>query len=667
MCGIVGFLDCSRDQGGEQQPHEWEHIVTRMAATMHHRGPDDAGAWVDVERGIALGHRRLSIVDLSPEGHQPMVSANGRFVVVFNGEIYNFRALRQMLETEGVAFRGHSDTEVLLAAICRWGVEQALSRFVGMFSFALWDKQDRVLTLARDRIGEKPLYYGWMGDTFLFGSELKALRVHPSWRGTMNRDVLALYIRLSYIPSPYTIYEHIKKLPPATVLHLPLDRCQREGRSFEPQPTPYWSLQRVVETGLSLPFRGTDEEAIERLHALLRESVAQQMIADVPLGAFLSGGIDSSTTVALMQEQSEQPVKTFTIGFHEDSYNEAHYANEVARRLGTDHTELYVTAEEAMAVVPRLPTLYDEPFADNSQIPTFLVSELTRRHVTVSLSGDAADELFGGYGRYQEISSWWRGIGWMPQAVRQLIARGITSLPVDWLNRGFGWLAPLVGGYGRMASVGDRLRKGANLLTSSRLDDLYYGVFLQWNDPSEAVRGSRPLQTFFEQGRTEGWPRFGDPIHLMMYVDAHTYLPDDILVKVDRASMGVSLESRVPLLDHRIVEFAWTLPLRFKVRHRQGKWLLRQILHQYLPPDLFERKKTGFGMPIGQWLRDPLREWAESLLDERRLRDEGFLQPDAIRTVWQEHCDGVRNWKYRLWTVLMFQAWLEEQQRGIEQ
>ena len=680
MCGVVGFIGDTRDA---------KAVVSAMAERLHHRGPDDGGVWVDGPTGVALGHRRLSILDLSPEGHQPMVSVSGRYVIAFNGEIYNFRELRAEIEKssysphpgplpegegtkgqayskgEGMQWRGHSDTEVMLAGFECWGVEAALKKFVGMFAFALWDREERRLYLGRDRLGEKPLYYGWMGKTLLFASELKALRVHPAWRGEINRDAMAAYMRHNYIPAPYSIYQGIHKLQPGCFLSIAEKDAGNAG-GFSPEasengswaPRPYWSAKTVAESGVRDLLRMTDDEAVDRLDVLLRGAVAQQMVADVPLGAFLSGGIDSTTVVALMQAQSTRPVKTFTIGFNEAGFNEAEHAKAVARHLGTEHTELYVSPEEAMAVIPKLPVLYDEPFADSSQIPTFLVAQLARRHVTVALSGDGGDELFGGYNRYFWGRNLWRRFGWMPRGARRMAAAGMTMMsPGSW-DRVFAGLGPLLPSALRQAQAGDKLHKLAKILSVRDPEEMYLGLVSHWPDPEQVVKQAREPRTVL--GAAEGRAALRDFTQSMMYLDTVTYLPDDILVKVDRAAMGVSLETRVPLLDHRLVEFAWRVPLTMKIRDGQGKWLLRQVLHRYVPQALVERPKMGFGVPIDSWLRGPLRDWAESLLDEGRLKREGFFEPAPIRKLWREHLSGARNWQYHLWDVLMFQAWMDE-------
>lgn len=650
MCGIAGFF--SRRNASDN----WREYLTLMTAVMSHRGPDTDGHWIDYEVGIAFGHRRLSIIDLSPEGHQPMSSASGRYQICFNGEIYNFGELRKNLEESSHRFRGHSDTEVMLAAFEQWGVEASVKRFVGMFAFALWDRREHVLYLVRDRLGEKPLYYGWIGDTFLFGSELKALRAHPAWQGEINRDAIALLMRHNYIPAPYSIYKGVFKLLPGTIL---TQKVASLAEGSSPKPVPYWSAKQVVEDGIAHPFTGSDREAIDELEALLRQSVRQQMVADVPLGAFLSGGIDSSTVVALMQAQSGRPVKTFTIGFDEEEYNEARHAKAVAKYLGTDHAELYLTSEEAMSVIPNLASIYDEPFSDSSQIPTVLVSQLARQHVTVSLSGDAGDELFCGYSRYQMGRDLWHKINYLPTLPRRGIVKAIRGVSPGVWNGMLWWASPLMDRYGRPGLIGDKMHKLAEVLDVSSPDIMYRRLVSHWKETGSLVPNSVELPTALT--RTEDTISISDFSQRMMFADMTSYLPDDILVKVDRASMATSLESRVPFLDHRIVEFAWKVPMSMKVRGDQGKWLLKQVLYKYMPKDLIERPKMGFGVPIANWLRGPLRDWAEALLDERRLCEEGFLNPTPIRRKWAEHLVGTHNWHYLLWDVLMFQAWLEGQ------
>ncbi len=633
-----------------------------MIASIRYRGPDDSGVWSDERIGIGVGHTRLSILDLSSEGHQPMVSAGGRYVISYNGEVFNFAELRTELEHAGAKFRGHSDTEVMLAAFEEWGIEKAVQRFVGMFAFALWDRKQRTLSLVRDRIGIKPLYFGWAGKTFLFGSELKAFRAYKDFHPEIDRGAVTSFMRAGYVPAPLSIYKHLYKLSAGCLLSVGEKQLEaHDGFSPDPdasdatwKPVRYWSAKEIAEAGCTAPFKGTDMEAIESLDGLLRHAVGLRMVADVPLGAFLSGGIDSSLVVALMQAQSTRPIRTFTIGFHEAEYNEAVHAKKVAEHLGTDHTELYVTPEQAQAVIPRIPTMFDEPFADSSQIPTFLVSELARRHVTVALSGDGGDELFAGYHRYFWGRRLWRHLDRVPESIRRGLAKGITAVsPGTWtsLFERCGRLLPAV------ANPGDKLHKLSALLAVKDPDAMYLGMISLWKNPAElVVQGVEPRTLITNRAN---WAALHDFTKRMMYLDLVTYLPDDLLVKVDRASMAISLEARVPLLDHRVVEFAWKLPLTLKIRQEgEGKWVLRRLLDRYVPKELIERPKMGFGVPLDSWLRGPLREWAEDLLDEQRLRREGYFHPVPIREKWREHLSGQRNWQYLLWNALMFQAWL---------
>lgn len=655
MCGLAGIFGGHATDG--------EHVVRRMADAIITRGPDDAGDWSDREAGIFLSHRRLSIVDLSPAGHQPMVSACGRYVIAFNGEIYNHVALRAEVETPSgsssdaaaASWRGHSDTEVLLAVVARWGLLAALRRAVGMFALALWDRQTRVLHLARDRVGEKPLFYSRVGGFLRFASELKALHADPEWRPQIDRNALALYMRYAYVPSPHTIYCETCKVQPGTILSF------RAGVDT-PDLETYWSAWGVATNEGIGQARGVDAfpaddlgRAADALEAVLGEAIRLQMVADVPLGAFLSGGIDSSTIVALMQARSARPVRTFTIGFDEDGYDEAVHAKAVARHLGTEHTELYVSAGEALSVVDRLPQIFDEPFGDSSQIPTFLVAQMARQHVTVSLSGDAGDELFGGYNRYFMARDIWDRVGGWPSGIRSALAAVLKGVTPERWNRLIGATSFLLPPGHRYANPGDKLHKLAGMLDAKSMHEVYRRLVSQWGETGRLVPDSREPPGPLCDDRP--WRELGDPTHAMMYLDLLTYLPDDILVKVDRAAMAVGLETRVPLLDHRVIEFAWRLPLSLKVRGGIGKLLLREVLNRHVPRELVERPKMGFGIPLDAWLRGPLRVWAESLLDESRLRAQGFLDPATVRRKWTEHLSGRRNWQYALWNVLMFQAW----------
>ncbi|MFH1023937.1 MAG: asparagine synthase (glutamine-hydrolyzing) [Planctomycetota bacterium] len=648
VCGIAGFID-----GRKVSPPEGlRALAAAMAETLRHRGPDDGDAWADSETGVALGHRRLSIIDLSPFGRQPMTSASGRFVIVFNGEVFNFRALRKDLEAAGARFRGNSDTEVMLGAIEAWGLDTAVTRFVGMFAFALWDREERTLSLVRDRLGIKPLYYADAGGVFLFGSELKALRAHASFPGEIDRSALALFMRHNYIPSPYTIYRGVRKLPAGAMLAV----RAREG-AFEIREKRYWTLRAAAEAGIARPFTGTDREAADELERLLRESVRLRLESDVPLGCFLSGGIDSSTVAALMRAGTGGAVRTFTVGFAESAYSEAAQAREVAQHLGADHTEIIVTPREAMDVIPRLPRMYDEPFADSSQIPTALISAMARRHVTVCLSGDGGDECFGGYERYRWARTLWRSVGWLPAPVRRGISRVIRGpSPAAW-DRIYSAAEPGLPRVIRRRLFGDKLHKLAGLLGAGSPDDVYFRLLSHWKRPADVVIGGVEPPTVVTD--RAAWPSLPDFPRRMMYLDGAAYLPDDILVKVDRASMAAGLETRVPFLDHRVVEFAWRLPPDMKIRRGRAKWILREVLYRHVPRKLVDRPKMGFGVPLAEWLRGPLRGWAEGLIGEERLRREGFFHPDPIRRLWADHLSGRRNGHYLLWDVLMFQAWLE--------
>lgn len=672
MCGVAGFISRSRMVSNDA-------VGIRMASSIIHRGPDDGGSWIDPQFRLCLAHRRLSIVDLSPAGHQPMHSPASRFVMVFNGEIYNHLSMREQLQNEGIAinWRGHSDTETLLAGFEYWGIIPTLQRTVGMFAIALWDVENKKLHLIRDRLGEKPLYYGWVGAgdeaAFVFGSELKALRSYPSFSNRVSRSALADYLQFMYVPAPQSIYEDIYKLEPGCIFSVGIDFPKPPSKALRPNSSytgvtveRWWSLAKVIESG-SKNYITDDAEALYELESRLKDSVSLQSLADVPVGAFLSGGIDSSTIIGLMQSQSTSSVKTFTIGFEEAGFDESPYAKAVANYLGTDHTELFVTAPEAMLVIPHLATIYDEPFADASQIPTHLVSRAARQHVTVALSGDAGDELFGGYNRYLWGPRIWDRLKWMPYPARQLFGSLIATLPAplwDKLGQSFSSLMPNMQ---NVPLLGDKAHKLAARLKRVRdNDDLYWSLVSEWQNPGQIVLGLDPLDPGllgrFERLNEISFPSTGvdDNQLRMMYLDSMSYLPDDILCKVDRAAMATSLETRVPFLDHRVVEIAWRLPLEMKIRNHQGKWALRKILDQYVPRKLIDRPKAGFGIPVGQWLRGPLQSWAEDLLSEELLQKQGYLNPLPIRKKWKEHLSGARDHTASLWTVLMFQSWLEK-------
>lgn len=622
-----------------------------MARTLVHRGPDGEGTWASPGGHVALGFRRLAILDLGPGGHQPMVSEDQRLALVFNGEIYNYLSLRAELEARGCSFRGTSDTEVLLHAFREWGVEATVPKLLGMFAIALWDDRDRLLYLVRDRLGKKPLYYGWQQGAFLFGSELKALRAHPAFHAEIDRTALARYLRFSCVPGPASIYEGILKLQPASWLCI---RADMPG--IHPPPHRYWDAAEVARKGQQDPLRLSDQEATRELEVLLSDAVRRRLVADVPVGAFLSGGIDSSTVVALMQASGTHP-RTFTVGFSAGEYDESHYAAAVARHLGCEHTELQVTPTEARAVIPGLPALYDEPFADSSQIPTFLVSQLARRQVVVALSGDGGDEVFGGYHRYVSGTSLWSALERIPRPLRASLSRLLASLPPrawDGLGRAVDRAFPSLA---QGLLTGNRVQKLASVLDAVDIDALYLRLVSTWADPqAPLISGNIPPQA--RSGMLD--PSFlSSPAHRMMLADLVGYLPDDILVKLDRASMGAGLEARAPLLDHRVVEFAWRLPHEMKIRGKVGKWLLRQVLQRYVPRAMVERPKQGFGVPIDEWLRGPLREWAEDLLSERVLKRGGFFSPSVVRDALREHLSGTKNRQHELWAVLMFQAWME--------
>lgn len=659
MCGLTGFVDPR-----VLAPAQAARLVENMAERLAHRGPDGSGVWT--EGAVALGHRRLSILELGPAGDQPMLSSCERFVLVFNGEIYNHLELRGELARAGAThnWRGRSDTETLLAAIVHWGLEATLKRCYGMFALALWDRREGTLQLARDRMGEKPLYWGWAGKAFLFGSELKALTAHPDFDRTTCRGAVAQYLRFGYVPAPRSIYKTIFKLEPGTLLTLrgdpPALVPEAPLRPGEQHGTigirHYWSLAEALESGGNNRI-DNEAEALEALEETLMRAVKRQMISDVPLGAFLSGGIDSSTIVALMQAQSTRPVRTFTVGFEETAFNEAPFAAEVARHLGTDHSELRVTSEDARATIPDLPTMYDEPFGDSSQVPTHLICRAARARATVALSGDGGDELFGGYNRYFWGPRVWRQLSWMPFKVRRALGAGIGALPQAFWT-GAEWSSRRLGGP-RLTQIGETIAICLRDIRHS--DDIYRSVVSHWHQPEDLV-----LDEYREPPSAidAAIPAFNGADCVgtaMMVQDMRIYLPGDILCKLDRAAMHIGLETRAPFLDNDVLALAPRLPSSMRFRDNKGKWALRQVLYQYVPRELIERPKTGFSIPVGTWLRGPLREWAEDLLSVDSLKANGLLDPVPVRQAWEQHLAGRFNWSNRLWTVLMLQAWQEHQ------
>ena len=647
MCGIAGLLTSSL------RAEEWVPQLSAMGNALSHRGPDDSGVWFDAQGGIGLTHRRLAILDPSPDGHQPMCSPSGKLTLVYNGEIYNYRELHRELINAGISFQGTSDTEVLLRALETWGLSLTLERITGMFSFALWNRETRTLTLARDRIGIKPLYYGFEKGHFFFSSELRPLRSLPFFSRSINRDSIALFSQYNYIPSPYSIYHNVQKLQPGTYLTF------SPSSQNLPTPSVYWSSRECAQRGLAVPFTGSFNEAQEKLTHLLSTVIKEHMISDVPLGAFLSGGIDSSLVCALMQKQSTQAVKTFCIGLQEKGYNEATYAMEVSKHLGTDHTELYLSSDDILQKIPTILSCYDEPFADSSQLPTWVVSSMTRSQVTVALSGDGGDELFAGYVRYQHAENLWKRLSQIPPPLRMMATKLIRTFSTETWSTIATLLSPLIPRRFHQNHIGDKIHRIAAISSAHTPQDLYSLIVSHDSHPHLSVPGSQKLLT--EQHQPDNWTISPSLTEQMMLLDLITYLPGDILTKVDRASMGVSLEARVPLLDHRIVEFAWSLPLEFKLYQGEGKRILHSLLAQHLPPNLFDRPKKGFGIPIGEWMKGPLREWSEELLSPERLKREGFWDVQRVQKKWKEHLAGKNFHDYFLWNILVFQNWLEKE------
>lgn len=639
MCGIVGALDLSKTRSYD----DLMRITNAMGDSLYHRGPDEGGAWADADAGIALAHRRLSIQDLSEAGRQPMVSASGRYVLSYNGEVYNFRDLRVLLEAGGAVFRGHSDTEVLLEGLSQWGVEKTLSRLIGMFAFALWDRQDRTLVLARDRLGIKPLYWGRQGYHIFFTSELKGLFAHPDFHPEVDRCALSDLVAFNYVCGSRSIYSGITHLEPGCFV-----RMDASGKA---QTICYWGLLDVAQRGRENRLELSDQDAIAHLNDLLDDAVRKRMIADVPFGAFLSGGVDSSLVTAVMQSISSSPVKTFTIGFGEDEFNEAGHARVIANHLGTEHHELQVSSREALDVIPNLSRMYCEPFADSSQIPTYLVSAMARRHVTVALSGDGGDEVFAGYNRHLVGHDLWPRIQGIPEPLRGLMARLLKCVP----HAAYDDMAKIVPENRRPSQLGDKVYKVAGLLEGRDLDDFYARVVRFWDDAGSIVIGGGDNLSWSE--KADGVSVIPDPVERMQAMDMLTYLPGDILTKIDRASMAVGLEARVPLLDHRVVEFAWSLPMNMKIRGGETKWLLRRVLDQYVPKNLIERPKMGFAVPLGDWLRGPLRDWAEDLLSEDALNRCGLFYSTPVRAKWRRHLAEQHHEQYALWSILMAQDW----------
>lgn len=644
MCGITGFYS--------KNLSTFNNSILKMNSALFHRGPDFSGVWQDRSSGIVFGHQRLSVLDLSSAGNQPMISSSGRFIITYNGEIYNHLEIRKELKeiNMNINWKSNSDTETFLEAIEYWGIDNALKKVVGMFAFALWDKKNCSLVLARDRMGEKPLYYGWQGKglnkVFIFGSELKALKQHPEFQKTINRDAIALLLRHNYIPDPYSIYKNIYKLLPGQYLLL---KNKDLKKNFLSKPVNYWSLTKIAIEGSKDLFKEDDSEIQNNFEKILKDTVKKKMISDAPVGAFLSGGIDSSTLVSLMQSENINRIKTFTIGFNDDDFNEAKHAKKIAKHLNTEHTELYFSPKTVMEIIPKLPIIHDEPFSDNSQIPSFLISQLAKKQIKVAISGDGGDELFCGYNRYSYVNNWSQRFNLIPFGLRKVFANKIKSISQDRWNILLKFL-PFLNQHANKI-------KGSKALEANSLTDLYYILFSQWQNPTDVVLNSSEPGTFLTLYK----PNLNqlNNYEQMMVLDLISYLPNDILVKVDRTSMASSIETRVPLLDHKLIEYVWKIPHNLKFRNGQSKWILKQILKKYVPERLTERPKKGFGIPLHSWLRGPLRDWAENLLDEKKLLKEGYFDAKIVREKWDDFILNKKNWHQDLWNILMFQAWLD--------
>lgn len=646
MCGITGFINIT----GDKEDAARQAIGAAMAQAITHRGPDGQDIWQERESGVVLTHRRLAIIDLSDGGKQPMMSPSGRYVVTYNGEIYNYRELKSELETQGCIFKSESDTEVMLMAFDRWGIDTALKKLNGMFAIALWDRQEKYIHFMRDRFGKKPLYIGWAGNDLVFGSELKSFHAHPDFKADMNRDILALYMRYGYVHAPHCIYQNMWQVMPAGRVSLDVSSLQAGANLVEKNQT-YWSLRDVTESGVAAPLGSSERDIIDGFEGLLNDAVSRRMLSDVPLGAFLSGGIDSSVVVALMQKNSAQAVKTFSIGFEEKGFNEAEHAKEIARHLGTDHHEFYVSDQDAQAVIPKLADIYDEPFADQSQIPTYLISRLARDHVTVALTGDGGDEILAGYDRHTKVADAWSKIGWMPQPARQIICGLAGALPESFYGT--------ISGNPQLGAKIKRLLKLMGLKDAAAVYDALVSV----RQNNIVLNGEAPLIPLKDP---EHWPSGLNFSEQMMFGDMLSYRPNDVMVKADRASMAVALELRAPLMDDKLAEYCWRVPHHMKLRGGQGKWLLRQVLKRYVPETLYERPKMGFSVPLDSWLRGSLKSWGDDLLSHDRLKRQGLFDADVLSKEWQDfqmgkdtHVKSSQAASKSLWSALMFQSWYD--------